>query len=242
MRKTTILLFAFVLMLTSCTEDKFITPENPYVEKITSFTVKNSAEKIEAVISETDKEIVLVLPYYLGLVALELDIKTEEGYTIIDQPENTLIEDVREYLLNKKEPLTYRVKDTEDKTTTYTLKIESYQPEITIPEEQPRSKFKRTATVDYGYGSGPMLYEGEAYIKAFDVIKRVNGSEVSRVFFIDKDNKEYELINVKTNKAAVYGYFPEGMELGDYTIRIENYSKKVTLKKVFKLEKAYGEV
>ncbi len=240
MKKLSILLLALVFIFTSCSEDIYIAPENPHIQKITSFTVKNLEEAVEAVILEENKEIVLVLPYYLGLVALELDIQTSEGYTLIDKPENILIEDVREYLLNKKAPLIYGINDKNGNTINYILKIKTYQPEITVPEKQPRNEFRRTAKVDYG--DGLQLYENSAYIKSLNIIKRVNGSEITRVFFIDAENNEYELINVSTSRTGITGYFPEGMPVGDYTIRIENYSKAVTLQKVFKLVKAYGEI
>ncbi|MEN7546876.1 hypothetical protein AAG747_03075 [Rapidithrix thailandica] len=244
MKEAIFLFLTLGILTTSCTKEEYITPEDPYQRKISSFKVVNTPEVLEATVSETDKQIVLVLPYYLGLTAVELDIKALDGYTLIDNPHNDLIEDVTEYLLNKKEPLIYTFKNDKGELFNYSLKMKAYQPDISVNElyneGDPMKEYPRTAKVDWG--DGPQVYENSIWFRSGDIIKRVNGTEVTKVFFIDAQGNEFELKNISTSRTGIYAYFPENMALGEYHIRVENYSKSVALERPVRLIKMYGEV
>ncbi|MFH6943438.1 hypothetical protein [Flavobacterium sp. FlaQc-50] len=239
--------FAFLLalgtLLLSCSSDEDTIPAESYQKSITSFKVINTPEQITAVVSEVDKKIVLTLPYYLGATAIELDIQLATGYTLVDRPENKLIQDVSDYLLNKKEALVYTLKNEKGELKKYALEIVTYQPDIVVKElynEGAKAKeYPRTATLDWG--EGPTVIENSIRIASDQIIKRVNGIEITKVFFIDATGKETELKKISTSKTGINAYFPENMAVGEYQVRVENYSRSVLLKRPVKLIKMQGE-
>ncbi|MFV0249367.1 MAG: hypothetical protein ACK5H1_10485 [Tenacibaculum sp.] len=242
-----ILLLLWASLLAGCNtksitqlEEEIVNLEDPFKKKITSFKVTNTPDSINAVINNLNQEIILVLPYYLGLTAVELDIQTAEGFSIVDKPENKLIEDVTPYLLDKQANLIYTLNDSEGHSYNYELILETYQPEITLDEENLRSEYTRTAMVNSEFG--PELHRTSIFFKGTNIIKRLNGVELTKVWLIDSDGNEFELNDINTENINIRGYIPLNMELGNYRIRIENYSRAVTLRKIIKLIKRDNEV
>ncbi|MFV0249369.1 MAG: hypothetical protein ACK5H1_10495 [Tenacibaculum sp.] len=230
-----ILLLLWASLLAGCNtksitqlEEETFSLEDPFQKKITSFKVTNTPEPINAVISDLRQEITLVLPYYLGLTAVELDIQTAEGFSIVDKPENKLIEDVTPYLLGKQENLTYTLNDSKGKTYHYQLVLETYQPEISVSE-----LYEGNTILEYIYA--PDLFINSIRIEAQGLIERINGIEISKILIINAKGEAFEFDNIKTTDSNIKGDFPNNLELGEYHIRVENYSKAHNLQNPIRL-------
>lgn len=220
-----------ILAATACTKTETVDAPALATNRVLEYKITNiSGDPIYGVINDEKKTITAYIPYYYYLTSLQPEIEVSDGATVTPGS-NTLVEDL-DSLFFAAAPLQYTVTAKNGTKATYSLLLETQQPELGMeaPEQD-------TLLASYTLDEAPYDVQSRYTLRGKNFIVNSALTVKPEVIFLSADNKAYPAVATSAfatsdgvnGSFSVYMPYEANIPEGKYRIRVVNYSRQVIL-------------
>lgn len=216
-------------LLAACTDTETVEPPAPLANRILTYEVANTADRLYGAVNDQDSTIKVYLPYFYYLTVLEGNVTVSEGATVTPAS-GTLLRNVPA-IAKGDTTVYYNVTAADGSSNRYRLLVDTRQPALVVDEltTDPETPAAFYSSVMY---KGTPIYSG-LMLTGKNLFKTAQGNVLAKVTFIADDGTEIPALDVASNESiSLMVTLPLNTDLpnGLYTIRVDCYSQSVTLK------------
>jgi hypothetical protein len=215
-------------LLAACTDTEIVEPPALRANRVLTYEVANTAEPLYGAVNDRDSTIKVYLPYFYYLSTLEGNVTVSDGATVTPTS-GTLLKNVP--AIAKGATVYYTVTAADGSSRRYTLLVDTRQPELIVDElttdpETPAAFYNSVLYKDFPIYSSLML-------TGKNIFNTAQGTRLAKVTFIAEDGTEIPAADAGSNESiSLIVTLPLNTDMpnGLYKIRVDCYSKTITLK------------